>query len=92
VRFVALDFEEAEFEHAGVPALLAYKDGNKFADLVPLRDEVPFTCNVVTNLEEAMKRYVLHAWYCTVSFTDNETGTISSDEPGTAFGSSWRPL
>jgi len=56
VRFIALDFEEAEFEHAGVPALLAYKDGNKFADLVPLRDEVPFTCNVVTNMEEAMKR------------------------------------
>jgi len=56
VRFIALDFEEAEFEHAGVPALLAYKDGNKFAGLVPLRDEVPFTCNVVTNLEEAMKR------------------------------------
>jgi len=27
--------------------------------MVPLRDEVPFTCNVVTNLEEALKRYVL---------------------------------
>lgn len=56
-RFVALDYEEAEFEHAGVPALLAYRDGVKFADLVPLRDEVPFTCNVVTNMEEALKRY-----------------------------------
>lgn len=58
VRFVALDYEDAEFEHAGVPALLAYRDGVKFADLVPLRDEVPFTCNVVTNMEEAMKRCV----------------------------------
>jgi len=26
--------------------------------MVPLRDEVPFTCNVITNLEEALKRYV----------------------------------
>jgi hypothetical protein len=55
VRFVALSYEEAEFEHAGVPALLAYRDGNKFADMVPIRDEVPITCNVVTNLEEALK-------------------------------------
>lgn len=58
-RFIALDYEEAEFEYAGVPALLAYRNGDKFAGLVPLRDEVPFTCNVVTNLEEALKRYVL---------------------------------
>jgi hypothetical protein len=60
VRFIALSYEEAEFEHAGVPALLAYRDGNKFTDIVPIRDEVPITCNVVTNMEEALKRYVKH--------------------------------
>ena len=47
-------------EHAGIPAILAYRGGEKFVDMVPLMDEVPFTCNVVTNLEEALKRYVLH--------------------------------
>lgn len=55
-RFVALDHESAEMEAAGVPALLAYRGGEKFADIVPLADEVPFTCNVVTNLEEALMR------------------------------------
>ena len=46
-------------EPAGVPALIAYRNGDKFADLVPLVDEVPFTCNVVTNLEMALQRYVV---------------------------------
>ena len=46
-------------EHAGVPAILSYRDGEMFKDFVPLVDEVPFTCNVVTNLEEALKRYVI---------------------------------
>lgn len=53
-RFIALDRETADMEPAGVPAILAYRGGEKFADLVPLMDEVPFTCNVVTNLEEAL--------------------------------------
>lgn len=43
-------------EHAGVPAILAYRGGEKFTDIVPLTDEVPFTCNVVTNLEGALRR------------------------------------
>lgn len=46
-------------DHAGVPAVLAYRGGEKFADLIPLMDEVPFTCNVVTNLEEALIRSVM---------------------------------
>jgi len=55
ISFIALSQLDAEIEPAGVPALLAYRDGEKFADLVPLKDEVPFTCNVVTNLEEALR-------------------------------------
>ncbi|KAF2486334.1 phosducin [Neohortaea acidophila] len=41
VRFVRLHFVEAEMEPAGVPALLAYVDGEKFAGLVPVVDELP---------------------------------------------------
>jgi len=49
-----LDYETAEIDLLVVPAILAYRGGEKFADLMPLADEVPFTCNVVTNLEEAL--------------------------------------
>jgi len=41
VRFVKLHFEEAEMEPAGVPAILAYRGGDKFAGLVPVLDEIP---------------------------------------------------
>jgi hypothetical protein len=41
VRFVKLHYEEAEMEVAGVPAVLAYRNGDKFAGLVPLMDELP---------------------------------------------------
>ncbi|TID19114.1 thioredoxin-like protein [Venturia nashicola] len=40
-RFVQLNYEEAEMEVAGVPAVLAYRGGNKFAGLVPVVDEIP---------------------------------------------------
>ncbi|GAB7357206.1 hypothetical protein MBLNU459_g8191t1 [Dothideomycetes sp. NU459] len=40
-RFVKLHFEDAEMEPAGVPAVLAYKAGDKFAGLVPVVDEIP---------------------------------------------------
>jgi hypothetical protein len=40
-RFVQLNYEEAEMEVAGVPAILAYKGGDKFAGLVPVVDEIP---------------------------------------------------
>jgi len=40
-RFVQLDYEEAEMEVAGVPAILAYRGGDKFAGLVPVVDEIP---------------------------------------------------
>ena len=40
-RFVRLHFEEAEMEAMGVPAILAYRDGEKFAELLPVLDELP---------------------------------------------------
>ncbi|KAE9966512.1 hypothetical protein BLS_006949 [Venturia inaequalis] len=40
-RFVQLNYKEAEMEVAGVPAVLAYRGGDKFAGLVPVVDEIP---------------------------------------------------
>lgn len=40
-RFIKLHYEEAEMEYAGVPAVLAYRNAEKFAGLVPLIDELP---------------------------------------------------
>ncbi|KIW03687.1 uncharacterized protein PV09_05005 [Verruconis gallopava] len=40
-RFIKLHYTEAEFEPAGVPALLAYRGGEKFAGFVPVSDEIP---------------------------------------------------
>ena len=40
-RFVKLHYTDAEFEPAGVPALLAYRGGDKFAGFVPISDEIP---------------------------------------------------
>ena len=57
VQFIALHCAEAEIDAAAVPAILAYRNGEKFADLMPLVDEVSLTRNVVTNLEAALQRY-----------------------------------
>lgn len=40
-RFVKLHYQDAEMEPAGVPAVLAYRGGDKFAGLVPIVDEIP---------------------------------------------------
>ena len=40
-RFVKLHYEQAQMEPAGVPAMLAYRAGDKFADMVPMLDELP---------------------------------------------------
>nr|POF13652.1 phosducin-like protein [Quercus suber] len=59
-RFVRLHFLDAEMEPAGVPALLAYRDGDKFAGLVPLVQELPDDADVsATTLEVLLKKYVL---------------------------------
>lgn len=41
VRFVKLHNQEAEIGQEGVPAVLAYKGGELFADLVPLASKLP---------------------------------------------------
>ncbi|KAF2665179.1 thioredoxin-like protein [Microthyrium microscopicum] len=41
VRFVKLHYEQAEMDAAGVPAILAYRAADKFADMIPVLDEIP---------------------------------------------------
>jgi hypothetical protein len=56
-RFVKLHFEDAQMEPAGVPALLAYRGGEKFAGLVPIIDELPDDADLSsTVIETVLKR------------------------------------
>lgn len=58
-RFVKLGVEDAEMEPAGVPALIAYRGGDKFAALVPILDEIPEDADLsASTLEVLLKRYV----------------------------------
>jgi hypothetical protein len=41
VRFVKLHGEDAEMDPDVLPAVLAYKRGDKFADLLPMLDQLP---------------------------------------------------
>lgn len=42
IRFVKVHFEEIEFDNAGVPAVLAYRNqGDLFANLTAMIDMVP---------------------------------------------------
>ncbi|KAL1798030.1 hypothetical protein ACET3X_004636 [Alternaria dauci] len=41
VRFVKMYNDDAEIEDTGVPAVLAYKGGDKFADIIPLKNALP---------------------------------------------------
>lgn len=59
-RFVKLHYDDAEMEPAGVPAIIAYRGGEKFAGLVPLVDEMPDDADLnATTLETVMKRFVI---------------------------------
>lgn len=56
-RFVKLHYLDAEMEPAGVPALLAYRGGDKFAGLVPIISEIPDDADVSeTTLEMLLRR------------------------------------
>lgn len=55
-RFVRLHFEEAEMEPAGVPSILAYRRGEKFAGLVPVLAELRGEECTERTLEAALKR------------------------------------
>jgi len=62
-RFVKLHYRDAEMEPAGVPALLAYRAGDKFAGLVPVVDEIPDDADLSSRtLERVMQRCVLCFW------------------------------
>jgi len=57
-RFVKLHYADAEMEVAGVPAILAYKGGDKFAGLVPVMDEIPDDAELSpSSLEIALRKY-----------------------------------
>ncbi len=52
-----LHFQDAEMEPAGVPALLAYRDGEKFAGLVPIIQEIPDDADLSAGtLEQVLRR------------------------------------
>lgn len=56
-RFIRLHYEEAEMEQMGVPAILAYRDGEKFAGLVPVVDEIPEEMELdADSVEMAMRK------------------------------------
>lgn len=58
VRFVRLHYQDAEMEPAGVPALIAYRGGDKFAGLVPIMEEMPDDAELSSlTLEAVMQRY-----------------------------------
>ena len=53
-----LDFFDAEMEPAGVPALLAYQGGDKFAGLVPLLQEMEDEDELsASSLEVVLRKY-----------------------------------
>lgn len=57
VRFVKLHFADAEMEPAGVPALIAYRGGEKFAALVPIIEEMPADGDLdALTLEKVLQR------------------------------------
>ena len=61
VRFIKLHNADAEMEEEGVPAVLAYRGGDKFAGLVPLLNELPDDSELsAVSLETAFRRSVLH--------------------------------
>jgi hypothetical protein len=58
-RFVKMHYLDAEMEPAGVPAVLAYRGGEKFAGLIPVVDEIPDDAELSsTTLEHLFKKYV----------------------------------
>lgn len=55
-----LGYEDAEMEPAGVPAVIAYRGGDKFAGLVPVFDELPDDADLSERtLEAVMQRYAV---------------------------------
>jgi hypothetical protein len=59
VRFVKMHGEDAELDQVVLPAVLAYKGGDKFASLLPLLDELPDDSELSPiSLETAFRKLV----------------------------------
>ena len=57
-RFVKLNYEDAEIDAAAVPAILAYRNGELFANLVSIIDEIPPNRDLSPNsLEDVLQHY-----------------------------------
>jgi hypothetical protein len=77
-RFVQLNYEEAEMEVAGVPAILAYKGGDKFAGLVPVVDEIPEDEELsARSLAVVLEKYVNHLRILLALNANHDTDTKS---------------
>lgn len=58
VRFVRIDFKDIEFDNAGVPAILAYKDqGNLFVNLTSLFEHIPGNHIDTCVMESMLKKF-----------------------------------
>jgi hypothetical protein len=74
VRFIKLHNADAEMEEEGVPAVLAYRGGDKFAGLVPLLNELPDDSDLsAVALETAFRRSVSAPTTTFVSWTAVES-------------------
>lgn len=57
VRFVKMHGVDAEMDPAVLPAVLAYKRGEKFAGILPLLDELPDDSELsAVSLETCLRR------------------------------------
>ena len=57
VRFVKMHGEEAELDRDVLPAVLAYRGGDKFASILPLLNELPDDSELsVVSLETALRK------------------------------------
>ena len=51
-------------EPAGVPAVLAYRGGEKFAGLVPVIQEIPDDADLSADtLESVLRRYIIRPYH-----------------------------
>jgi hypothetical protein len=70
-RFVKLHYIEAEIDAAGVPAILAYKGGDMFANLVSVIDKIPQNRNLSSSsLELVLQQWVYPIPICRRFVTD----------------------
>lgn len=97
-RFVRLHYQDAEMEPAGVPALIAYRGGDKFAGLVPIMEEMPDDAELSSlTLEAVMMRYVdQNLCYLELSLTNmaqtpDPVLSSTSHEEAIPNPPNWRP-